>query len=333
MHPTVARKGVQPRVRVAEDEGQRALMVDGVVQSVAVEGPTFRGPGRLACDAPRRPTAAGAPAGPRRGHRCAPTGAGASGRCQSSGWSADPDAPALARAQFGLDLLTLTVVEGDAFEYVANCDERFDYVAINPRTAAQSYRAPPWPVLSCARSRSCCCPGGQIYFNLFKDGRTARRLHRAAPGIPLGRNAGDRKERRGAVSGPLRAGERRVTPPAPLAPPVARGPAPRRPRGGSCAGPATTGRAPGGRSPVACLRAGARLARPRPPRARRRGGWAASRRAASRRRPPPHGDDRPARTPSACTAAARRSARATEGVERRRDHAPDGMLRGASSRT
>src|SRR4051794_28926969 len=44
-HATVARKGEKPRVRVAEDEGQRALLVDGVVQSVAVEGPTFHGPG------------------------------------------------------------------------------------------------------------------------------------------------------------------------------------------------------------------------------------------------------------------------------------------------
>src|SRR5262249_29787731 len=42
--PVVTRRSAGPRVRVAEDEGQRALLVDGVVQSVAVEGPVL-GPG------------------------------------------------------------------------------------------------------------------------------------------------------------------------------------------------------------------------------------------------------------------------------------------------
>jgi spermidine synthase len=163
-------------VRAAEDEGQRALLVDGVVQSVAVDGPTFRGPGywpaMLPDVRPRRALLLGLGAG-----TIAHLLVRRFGPLPIVGVEADPDVLALARAQFGLDLLALTIVEGDAFEYVPSCAERFDYVAVD------LYRGSELQGAALARPflralKELLLPGGQIYFNLFKDGRTARRLHR-----------------------------------------------------------------------------------------------------------------------------------------------------------
>jgi spermidine synthase len=172
----VARKREGPRVRVAEDEGQRALMVDGVVQSVAVEGPSFHGPGywpAMIPDArPRQALLLGLGGG-----TVAHLLVRRFGPLPIVGVEADPDVLALARAQFGLDLLSLTVVEGDAFEYVTNCDERFDYVAVDLYRGAELQGAAlARPFLRALKELL--LPGGQIYFNLFRDGRTPRRLHR-----------------------------------------------------------------------------------------------------------------------------------------------------------
>ncbi len=172
----MARGADEPRVRVAEDEGQRALLVDGVVQSVAVEGRTLRGPGywpAMLPDArPRHALLLGLGAG-----TIAHLLVGRFGPLPIVGVEADPDVLALARAEFGLDLPGLTVVEGDAFEYVASCTERFDYVAVDLyRGADLQARVLARPFLRALKRLL--LPGGQIYVNLFLDRRTARRLHR-----------------------------------------------------------------------------------------------------------------------------------------------------------
>ncbi len=189
----MARGSDGPRVRVADDEGQRALLVDGIVQSVAVEGPTLHGPGywpAMLPDArPRHALLLGLGAG-----TIAHLLVGRFGPLPIVGVEADPEVLALARAEFGLDLPSLTVVEGDAFEYVAACTERFDYVAVDLyRGAELQARVLARPFLRSLKRLL--LPGGQVYVNLFLDRRTGRRLHRIkqifpwAEWEPVGKNA------------------------------------------------------------------------------------------------------------------------------------------------
>src|SRR5919205_297677 len=127
-----------PRVRIAADEGQRALLVDGVVQSVAVDGPHL-GPGywpRMLPDVrPRRALLLGLGGG-----TIAHLLMRRFGPVPMVGVEADPEVLALARAEFGLDLPSLTVVEGDALAYVAACAERFDYVCVDLYRGAELER-------------------------------------------------------------------------------------------------------------------------------------------------------------------------------------------------
>ena len=164
-----------PRVRVAEDEGQRALLVDGVVQSVAVEGPRF-GPGywpSMVPDVrPRRALILGLGGG-----TIAHLLVRRFGAVPMVGVEADAEVLALARSQFGLDLPSLAVVEGDALAYVAACAERFDYVCVDLYRGGELERGVlARPVLRAIKRLL--APGGLAVFNLFRDRRTARRLHR-----------------------------------------------------------------------------------------------------------------------------------------------------------
>src|SRR5436853_429754 len=99
------------------------------------------------------------------------------------GVEADPEVLALARAEFGLDLPSLTVVEGDALAYVAACAERFDYVCVDLYRGAELERgALTRPFLR--QLRALLLPGGIAFFNLFRDGRTGRRAHRIRQVFP-----------------------------------------------------------------------------------------------------------------------------------------------------
>jgi spermidine synthase len=172
-----------PRVRVDVEEGQRALLVEGVVQSVAVEGAVFRGPGywpAMVPDVrPRHALLLGLGAG-----TVAHLIARRFGPVPMVGVEADPEVLALARAAFDLHLPSLTVIEADAFEYVAACDERFDYIAVDLYRGAQLQgMALSRPFLRALRALL--LPGGQVYVNLFQDGRTAKRLHRLRQVFPL----------------------------------------------------------------------------------------------------------------------------------------------------
>ena len=165
----------EPRVRVAEDEGQRALLVDGVVQSVAVEGPHL-GPGywpsMLPDVRPRRALLLGLGGG-----TIAHLLVRRFGPIPMVGVEVDPEVLALARAEFALDLPSLSVVEADALAYVAACAERFDYVCIDLYRGAELERGVlARPVLRAIKRLL--IPGGLAVFNLFRDRRTARRLHR-----------------------------------------------------------------------------------------------------------------------------------------------------------
>jgi spermidine synthase len=165
----------EPRVRIGQDEGQRALLVDGVVQSVAVDGPHL-GPGywpsMLPDVRPRRVLLLGLGGG-----TIAHLLVCRFGPVPIVGVEADPEVLALARAEFGLDLPSLTIVEGDALAYVATCAERFDYVCVDLYRGAEFERGVlARPVLR--GIKRLLTPGGLAVFNLFRDGRTARRLHR-----------------------------------------------------------------------------------------------------------------------------------------------------------
>jgi spermidine synthase len=170
-----------PRVRMAEDEGQRALLVDGVVQSVAVEGPAL-GPGywpaMLPDVRPRRALLLGLGGG-----TIAHLLVRRFGPLSLVGVEADAEVLALARAAFDLALPSLVVVEADALAYVASCGERFDYICVDLYRGAEIERgALARPFLR--RLKTLLLPGGVAVFNLFQDRRTARRVHRLQQVFP-----------------------------------------------------------------------------------------------------------------------------------------------------
>jgi spermidine synthase len=167
--------GNGPRVWVDEDEGQRALLVDGVVQSVAVAGPVF-GPGywpyMLPDVRPRRALLLGLGGG-----TIAHLLVRRFGPVPMVGVEADREVLAVARAEFDLALPSLVVVEGDALAYVAACTERYDYVCVDLYRGAELERGVlARPVLRALKRLL--LPGGLVVFNLFRDRRTERRVHR-----------------------------------------------------------------------------------------------------------------------------------------------------------
>ncbi len=169
------------RVWVGEDAGQRALFVDGVVQSVAAAD-ALRGPGywpaMLPDVRPRRALLLGLGGG-----TIAHLLVRRFGSLPLIGVEADPEVLAVARAEFDLTLPALTVVQGDAVEYVATCAERFDYICVDLyRGAEPERRVYARPFLR--QLRALLLPGGLVVFNLFRDGRTARRLHRLRQMFP-----------------------------------------------------------------------------------------------------------------------------------------------------
>lgn len=185
------RDDARPRVWVAEDEGQRALLVEGVVQSVAADD-ALRGPGywpaMLPDVRPRHALLLGLGGG-----TIAHLLVRRFGPLPMLGVEVDVEVLALARAEFDLALPSLTVVEGDALAYVAGCRERFDYVAVDLYKGAEPERGMyTRPFLRALRALL--LPGSLAVFNLFRDGRSARRLHRLqqvfpyAATEPLGKN-------------------------------------------------------------------------------------------------------------------------------------------------
>lgn len=164
----------QPRIQVLEDEGRRALVVDGVIISVEVdEG-----------EAPSGYWGAMLPEGSLRSALLLGLGGGTLARLlarrypgiQMVGVDSDAEVVEFARERFGLDLPGLEVVVGDAFEYLDGCRRAFDYVAVDLFAGYAFQRG----VLSkpFLRKLKSLAGRGEVVFNLFQDRRTEQYLER-----------------------------------------------------------------------------------------------------------------------------------------------------------
>ncbi|HZQ98151.1 MAG TPA: hypothetical protein VFC93_04955 [Chloroflexota bacterium] len=173
-------RGAPTRVRIGRQGGRRALLVDGVAQSVEVRGdePT---PGywtaMLPDFAPRRALLLG-------------YGGGTIARmllARAPGveiWAVEDDPRVVAAAQrhphFRVSEDEVHLLQEDAFAFVrelAESDAQFDYIAVDLYRGSQLVRASlARPFLS--RLTNLLTNDGTVAFNLPRDRRTARRLRR-----------------------------------------------------------------------------------------------------------------------------------------------------------
>ena len=170
-----------PDVCIGEDEGQIALLVDGVVQSIVVpDGPLGAGywPAMLPEVRPRRALILGLGGG-----TIAHLIWRQFGPIPVVGVENNPEVVRLARTAFGLDRPELEIVEADAFDFVDGAEGPFDYVAVDLFNAGQ---IPPRifsrPFLRGIRRLM--SPGGLAAVNFFKDRRAATHQHRIESGFP-----------------------------------------------------------------------------------------------------------------------------------------------------
>jgi spermidine synthase len=191
-------------VRIGEDGGRAALLVNGIVQSISPEdGQTDGGywAAMVPDDRPRRGLILG-------------LGGGTLVRLLHARWGAfpivgiddDPTIVSMATEAGWLPRESLDVVIDDAFAYVQGCKERFDYIAVDLfRGEELAQRAFGKPFLR--RLRVLLVPRGRIAINLFSDIRMFTRVSRIATFFEI-------REQRG-VGGNLvihaqrRAGQRR----------------------------------------------------------------------------------------------------------------------------
>jgi spermidine synthase len=165
-------------VRIGEDGGRTALLVDGVVQSISPEDGLASGGYWAAMVPDDQP--------PRRALILG-LGGGTLARLLHARWGPFPiigvdDDPAiveLARQVGWLPSEDLQVVEADAFGYVQACKERFDYIALDLFRGEQlASRAFGKPFLR--RLRMLLAPRGRLAINLFTDIRMLNRVARIA---------------------------------------------------------------------------------------------------------------------------------------------------------
>jgi spermidine synthase len=182
--PPPAQASSAERLRVDEYEGQRALLADGVILSVAVE--TAREPVGY--------WGAMLPAGVPQNALLLGLGAGTLAQLLTRrtpgirivGVDFDPDVVAFARRHFDLSLPNLEVVVADAFDYVAACARQFDYIAVDLFTGhAFPRRVLAKPFLR--RLQTLSGPAGEIAINLFKDRRSEVHIHRIGRILPVRR--------------------------------------------------------------------------------------------------------------------------------------------------
>lgn len=163
------------RLRVIDDEGRSALVVQGAVVSVMVRGgepPVGYWAAMLPDRRPRSVLLLG-------------VGGGTLAHLLSSRYSdidivgIDRDAEMIefARHRFGLGLPNLEIVIADAFDYVGRCERSFDYVAVDLFIGHEFQRgvlAKPF----LRRLKWLAGREGEVALNLFKDRRTARHIAR-----------------------------------------------------------------------------------------------------------------------------------------------------------
>ncbi len=176
--------GTVGRLGIEEFEGRRALVADGVILSVAAadaDPPFGYWMAMLPSEKPSNALLLG-------------LGAGTLAHLLSRhfpeipivGVDNDPDLLAFARDHFNLDLPNLEVVVADAFDYVARCERRFDYVAIDLFVGSAFERR----ILSrrfLRRLHSLASADGEVAFNLYRDRRSESYLARIRRILPLTR--------------------------------------------------------------------------------------------------------------------------------------------------
>lgn len=169
---------LNPRLEVAERDGQLALVVDGVVQSVAVVGLDIgRGywPAMLPDEPPRSALILGLGGG-----TIAHLIHLRFGSVPIVGVDDDPLVLATGRDAFGLaSLPNLRVEVTDAYAFAATCRDRFDLVVVDLFRGGQVPRGVT-ATLFLRDVRRLLTPGGLATFNLVRDGRAASRIHRLA---------------------------------------------------------------------------------------------------------------------------------------------------------
>ncbi len=169
------------RVWIGEDEGQTALLVDGVVQSVYVDdGPL--GPGYWPLMLPESLSGDALILG-LGGGTVAHLLTRRFGPVPITGVEHDPRVIRLARSAFGMDLDHISIVEGDAFQFVDAATGPYGYIAVDLFAA----NAIPGQIFTrpfLKRIRALLAPGGLAAFNFFRDRRTAARVQRLQQVFP-----------------------------------------------------------------------------------------------------------------------------------------------------
>lgn len=165
--------GRRERVRLGEDGGRPALLVDGVVQSVA---PAAAAGGywaaMLPAHRPRRALLLGLGGG-----TIAHLLTTRFGSLPIVGVDDDPDVVRLGRTAFGPPPPTLAVVIADVRTFVHGCAAHFDYIAVDLFHGDQMPAgAVSQPFLKAVRAAL--TPRGIVVFNFFRDARTERRIAR-----------------------------------------------------------------------------------------------------------------------------------------------------------
>lgn len=160
------RPGAGARLEVGEFEGHRALVADGVIFSVDVTkaDPAFGyWTAMLPSGTPRTALLLGLGAGT-LAHLLSRRFPG----IRIAGIDNDPEVLAFARTHFDLDVPNLKVIVADAFDYVARCRRRFDFVAVDLFVGSafeQGVISPHFlQGLDAIRSDR-----GEIAFNLYRD--------------------------------------------------------------------------------------------------------------------------------------------------------------------
>lgn len=163
------------RVRLGDDDGRLALVVDGVVQSVAV-GKGLPDTGYWSAMVPDvRPQSTlllGLGAG-----TVAQLLVERFGPVSIVGVEREPAVVALAKARLGLDLPNVEIVVEDAFAFVNRCARRFDFICVDlydGPTLARGALAKPF----LRRVRALLSPSGCAVFNLVLTRRLPQQLRR-----------------------------------------------------------------------------------------------------------------------------------------------------------
>jgi spermidine synthase len=161
---------------IEERDGRKALVVSGVVQSIAVTDSHIYDVWDAFIPSKRLPWralilgAGGGTIATLLTQRCGPI--------QIVAVERDPAVALLARQEFGLASLTnVTLVVDDGFAWVAACEQSFDLICIDMYVGGELAHG----TLATAFLRNVArilTPGGRAVFNLFKTRRLPQQIHR-----------------------------------------------------------------------------------------------------------------------------------------------------------